>query len=131
MLRLWLSLLFCALLIIGADRDPADSAKGFKNGRYWMQLDRGGKISYLYGIRDALQMESQTYHSYLSESLPTFGDLRSALDRFYEDAANLSLPILLSLKLVSARAEGMPPDRWEELVARHRKFEADDLRKLK
>ena len=51
----------------------------------------------------------------------TYAEVASGIDKIYEDSANATLPIIDALSAFCQRANGMPPAKLEDEMARVRR----------
>jgi hypothetical protein len=98
---------------------------GLYNGRLWAIFTKGEKTWYVVGFNEGLRAGSQ-------EKIPdyfasvSFGDVISAVDRFYSEPENILIPVTDSLMVVRSAFNGMPPEELAKYVADFRRASISD-----
>lgn len=98
--------LMCAAVAVAAD--PPSTSCGYRNGRFWADLDMFAKLAYLQGVSDGASA-GNIYAKYFPGGSLTFGDLRAAVDTVYRDPANVLVSIIEVVKVAKSRFEGTSP----------------------
>jgi hypothetical protein len=101
-----------------AQRPPEDGRTlGFLNGRTWRDESADAKISYMSGLLEMLLLTPGADASkYFGRNL-TASENSSAVDRFYEEPANLFIPVPFALQVVAMQANGASSDDTEKFTA--------------
>src|SRR5215471_15887541 len=77
---------------------------GYLNGRYWGEsLNEYLRIAYLSGVQD---MAGRRDEGFWPQGA-TLGEVKQALDQFYQDPANLRIAILDAITVVRMRFQGI------------------------
>ena len=106
------------------------------NGRFWEQLDDAKKLMFLAGLDEGqavffyyyitrLKSEDEiasfrTYSKMFATEGATLTDIKQQIDLFYEDRANIRIPIGDAHVYTSYRIRGGNPKELEEVVAKMR-----------
>lgn len=116
------ALLFLAINACIA-QEGSDTAKTgtLSNGRTWLSLSdkatSSEKLNFLTGAAEAAAVTSPTeYPKYFGNAL-TIGEFITGIDRFYDEPANLPIPIIHALRLVTMKANGENPAAVERTTA--------------
>jgi hypothetical protein len=117
------------------NRTAPQTTASESNGRRWQILSAGEKLAWLDGYDNGLK--AALYGPYepaegrealaarLRKFLPdklSFGETRSALDRFYETPENRPVPISLGVFVVVLNEAGVPQSEIEESISAFRRF---------
>ena len=119
--------------------DSGSFTKGRANGHLWDSLPDVAKTVYLSGVMDGKMALSDklTHHNTLPKECTStvenvvadftvhgynIGDYQKEIDKFYEDGANVTIPIVTALDVASNRFNGMGKEALERYVETLRKF---------
>jgi hypothetical protein len=90
---------------------------GFLNGRTWRDASADTKVAYMSGLLEMLLLTPGADASkYFGRNL-TAAENSSAVDRFYEEPANIAIPVPFALQIVAMHANGDTPDKVENFTA--------------
>jgi hypothetical protein len=108
---------------------------GRYNGRYWNDIatwgpSAGAQATYLGGVMDMdvtrdMIMNLKTGRTEQHTSWPAganIGEVQRALNQFYEDPANLQIPIISAIFFVKDRFEGVAPKDVEDKIRFERRW---------
>jgi hypothetical protein len=106
---------------------------GYVNGRYWKDEGQAelSRMSYLVGVMDMAAHENvwlsvyQVYKVTPQAAIwpkgATLGEVKESVNEFYQDPANLQIPIIDTISLIKYRLEGHGPKDIEEWIRSERK----------
>jgi len=96
------------------------------NGRFWKTLDDGEKLAFVVGYANAIDFVSYKatstfpdYRSFNGKFWPSsliYGEVKSALDRFYETPENGQIAVAPALQVVAARSTGTDEEAVQKLI---------------
>ena len=115
-----------AATAVTAQDSPPVTTCDLRNGRAWTTWSQSTKFVYLAGIADAMVREEaqsgtrSVLRDYFAANA-TYAEVASGIDKIYEDSANATLPIIDALSAFCQRANGMPPAKLEDEMARVRR----------
>jgi hypothetical protein len=111
---------------IGQDEDE-DLSFGRPNGRFYLKRDSQARIDLLYGIEQGISLlvdenaiSQETMDRYTVRGF-RFSDLKDQVDKFYQDKANIRIPIHYAYVYAIRRGRGDPPHGLEDFLAQLRK----------
>ncbi len=106
---------------------------GEYNGRGWLDLSEGSRLAYVEGIESAVTAayeravhtpcEHQTGLLLEAYRMPGFtgAEEMAAINRFYDEPANLLIRIRDAVEIVAAKARGVPQQEIDKRIAVHRR----------
>lgn len=113
------------------------TTRGWANGRYWQGLSDDSKIQHLYGVEAGLNLfaEELSYRATTEAQLEQieklrdelmvggfrFSDVAQQVDRFYQDSANILIPVDYAYLYSVKKMRGENPDQLQEYLASLRK----------
>jgi hypothetical protein len=145
-LLLALALLLCASAVLAADRQTAGDINPPNNGEEWLRLSSTEKlfwsIGYSQGYQDALNkidvasgpgtpcanLANRTERQSSTAGKVSGFELVSGLERFYADAANVSIPIGTAIRIYLLQASGKDQATIQELIETARLLGAETRR---
>ena len=87
---------------------------GFMNGRMWKTGDDGRKMWYLVGALDSLNMSCKAETKNSFPAALTIREVANSLDKFYEEPANVAIPVPFAMTIVKMKADGSSAKSIEE-----------------
>jgi hypothetical protein len=100
---------------------------GLTNGRFWNEVGSVEtpassfvQTAYLMGLMDMKNVFTSGAEGPGIWSWPkgaTVGEVRQSLNQFYQDPANLQIPIASAVQVIKSRFEGKDPKTIEESIA--------------
>jgi hypothetical protein len=104
---------------------PMEKTWGMLNGRLWKRSSTVEKLRYVEGVRDGMLEADVSYNredtpKFLA-SVSTFSEIIKAVDLFYQEPANMTIPIVLGLRFATMKAEGNDPAKIEAATIQVRK----------
>jgi hypothetical protein len=89
---------------------------------------RSEKISFVTGAAESMATVSVAdFKKYFPQTL-NFGESVKALDIFYEEPANVPIPVIWALRLITMKANGADPEAVERMTASIRRQAAEALK---
>ena len=119
MRRTVLAAMMGALLCATLHGQPrGERTAGMVNGRAWLIFTGKMRTSFLAGFTDGIGVYSCGSDQFKSVKASTLsiGESKKMLDDFYNDPANISIPIAAALELVADRAAGASRNEYERLL---------------
>jgi hypothetical protein len=116
-----MKLCFLVLLLVGqavAADDDREYTGGFTNGRGWSAMLLLVKAAYLQGLNQGSEFVKNGTH--LLPVSMTFGETAIALDMYYRDPTNATMPVPMALSYVRRKAEGATEAELKDFEARLR-----------
>jgi hypothetical protein len=107
---------------------------GYTNGRFWKEADRTNVVqsAYLMGLVDMERHADIVVSGALGIKPPgnwpngaTVGDVQQGLNQFYQDPANLQIPIIDAVSITKDRFEGKDTKTIEETIRSERQWAID------
>ena len=99
---LWMFLLCAGVLVA----DDSDYTSGLSNGRGWKKFPNDMKIAYVAGIYDATKVQALVCKESVFLGGITTGQTVQALDGFFADPLNLSVPVVGAMRYLERKAQG-------------------------
>lgn len=119
------------LIFIAHDIGQAQSnGNELHDGRFWRSSSDSGKLGYLVGYNEGVGRGLSNYTTDVRElekglrrEWPdlTFGEMKEAVDRFYESPDNRLLPVVIAIRVVAMTFTGVAQPQIDALVDAARK----------
>jgi hypothetical protein len=127
---------------LGQSKDPAEQmmTRGWLNGRYWLTLDKANKTNFLMGVeagtavlyglvvgdntiyrKAGKEIEGLLRKNVLGTAGIIFGEVAQQVDGFYNDSANIQIPISWAYWIITLKTSGASPVEIEKQTAALRK----------
>ena len=97
---------------------------GLINGRGWMSMADASRVWYIAGSMDALASRCGTETKLLFSVALSVGDLKNALNKFYEEPTNVAIPVTMAMNVVKMKADGASAEAVEKETALDRQLAA-------
>ena len=115
------------LVFVVHDIGQAQSNGGneLHDGRFWRSSSDSGRLGYLVGYNEGVGRGLSNYTTDVKEfekglrrEWPdlTFGEMKEAVDRFYESPDNRLLPVVIAIRVVAMTFSGVPQPKIDALV---------------
>jgi hypothetical protein len=101
---------------------PALQTNGRFNGRAWNSLDEARKQVFLIGMKDGMfevEPNIETSSTYFPKTLE-LNEFTKALDQLYNDPANILIPIVHAMALITLKVNGAQPVTIDKILAQLR-----------
>jgi len=130
MKKIFLKVIFILVLVynyLPAQQETDELyTKGWRNGKYWEELNFQEKIYYITGLEDGIALADYfTGDSSIHDEFTVKGfrmsDLVKESDLFYEQRANIKIPIAFAYHYVISKIKGQPTTELDDIVVRLRK----------
>lgn len=128
---LWIGFVLITFVLVSPAEDKIET-HSLANGRMW-DLMGNYKIYYLMGLANGMivglakgnhQLTPEEADKIFHETFPvkfSRGEVRSAVDKFYEDTSNIIIPIPGAVEWVTRKMNGASPTELEEFLTTLRK----------
>jgi hypothetical protein len=104
---------------------PSDRTWGIVNGRWWKAVSAEIRIGFVqgYGIGHSLAVAEgpRCTEGEWFKGDPSNGEVRAALDKFYEEPANASIAVTDAIEIVALKFNGRTGSQIELETTLHRK----------
>lgn len=133
-----LLVLACAVLSCAAQApDPVIVTGGYSNGRLWKILDPDTKVFFIEAYHDGYLFATGVICSGVKRDeekvgFPlalTKGEIRAALDQFYDVPENGPIPVMHAMQIVALKAIGTPQSAIDKHLADVRRVATQDSHK--
>ena len=121
---------YLAVLLIfiayGTGESQSNDGENIKDGRFWRGVTNSEKLAYLVGYNEGLGRGLSDYAPdvkqlgiELRKEWPdlTFGEIREALDHFYETPENRPFAVVIAIKTVAMKTSGMTQIQIDTFLA--------------
>lgn len=98
---------------------PPTRTNGNINGRMWRSLDVTLKTVFLMGLEEGLReagSNSTTADTYFPKRL-THGEFMESIDQFYAEPANLLVPVIRAMPLITGKVNGAQQSTFDKILA--------------
>jgi hypothetical protein len=131
----YIILLFCSSVpALNSQQKQIQVTTRSLNGGYWNRMSPEQRIVFLQGFRAGLNvailvgkyecMESIEESRSSYESAFTYEELQAAIDSFYKDASNRSIPITAAIQYIVKKAKGAASRELDEFLEIYRSMGA-------
>jgi hypothetical protein len=116
---------FCAFLLASvafSGELVSDRTNSIHNGRWWRVMDSSMQLAYVIGLNDGLSYAEKpdAKADFWWPGL-SYGEIRQALNQYYDEPANIRIPIRDAIVAVALKVKGLPKadlDQFTEMMRR-------------
>lgn len=120
------TLIVCVLIfpsvVLGLQKEDLSRTQGLVNGRWWGEQHIEGRTAYFNGHADGIRLggNDALFKSVVITSL-TFGEMIDEVDKFYEERANIPIPVTYAMVYIAKKVKGATPSELQDYAASLRK----------